>query len=58
MVVLADVAEKAEEIDVERARRAHARAEAALKEAPQDEEAYAQADKALQRAQVRMAAAE
>jgi F-type H+-transporting ATPase subunit epsilon len=58
MVVLADVAEKAEEIDVERARRAHARAEAALKDAPLDEEAYAQADKALQRAQVRMAAAQ
>jgi F-type H+-transporting ATPase subunit epsilon len=58
MVVLADVAEKADEIDVERARRAHARAEAALKEVSLDEEATAKATSALQRALVRMAAAE
>jgi len=58
MVVLADVAEKAEEIDVERARRAHARADAALKEVSLDEEATAKASSALQRALVRMAAAE
>jgi F-type H+-transporting ATPase subunit epsilon len=58
MVVLADVAEKADEIDVERARRAHARAETALKEVSLDEEATAKATSALQRALVRMAAAE
>jgi len=58
MVVLADVAEKAEEIDVERARRARDRAEAALKEVSLDEESYAKARSAMQRALVRMAAAE
>jgi len=58
VVVMADVAEKAEEIDIERARRAHARAEAALKEVSLDEEAVAKASSALQRALVRMAAAE
>lgn len=58
VIVMADVAEKAEEIDVERARRAHARAEAALKEASLDEDTYAKAASALQRAMVRIAAAE
>jgi F-type H+-transporting ATPase subunit epsilon len=58
MVVLADVAEKADEIDVERARRAHARAEATLKEVSLDEEATTKVSSALQRALVRMAAAE
>ncbi len=57
MVVLADVAEKAEEIDVERARRAHERADAALKELSLDEETFAKAYSALRRALVRMAAA-
>ena len=58
VVVMADVAEKAEEIDLERARRAHARAESALKEASLDEETHAKAASALQRAIARMAAAE
>jgi F-type H+-transporting ATPase subunit epsilon len=58
VIVMADVAEKAEEIDLERARRAHARAEAALKEVSLDEETYAKAASALRRAMVRMAAAE
>ena len=58
IVVMADVAEKAEEIDVDRARQAHERAEAALKTASLEDEAYVKANTALQRAQVRIAAAE
>jgi F-type H+-transporting ATPase subunit epsilon len=62
IVVMADVAEKAEEIDVERARRdrdrAEAAVEAALKTVSLDDEAYVKANTALQRAQVRIAAAE
>jgi F-type H+-transporting ATPase subunit epsilon len=62
VVVLADVAEKAEEIDVERARRdrdrAEAALEAALKESSLDDEATVKANTALQRAKARMAAAE
>jgi len=57
MVVMADVAEKGGEIDVERARRAHDRAEAALKELSLDDETYKKAHSALQRALARMAAA-
>lgn len=58
VVVLADVAERAEEIDVDRARQAHARAEAALKDLSMDDETYAKAYSALRRAMIRMAAAE
>ncbi len=58
VVVMADVAEKAEEIDVERARRAHARAEEALKALSMDDATYEKAHAALQRAIVRMAAAD
>jgi len=58
VVVMADTAERAEEIDVERARRARERAEAALKELSLDDETYAKANAALQRAMVRMAAGE
>lgn len=58
MVVMADVAEKAEEIDIERARKAHDRAEASLKELSMDDETYAKAYSALRRALVRMSAAE
>lgn len=58
VVVMADVAEKAEEIDVERARQAHARAEAALKDLSMDDAQYYKMYSALQRALVRMAAAE
>ncbi len=57
VVVMADVAEKAEEIDVDRARRAHARAEEALKSLSMDDATYEKAHAALQRAIVRMAAA-
>jgi F-type H+-transporting ATPase subunit epsilon len=56
MIVMADVAERAEEIDAERARRAQARAEAALKDLSLDEETYRKAHAALQRALARMAA--
>jgi F-type H+-transporting ATPase subunit epsilon len=55
---MADVAEKAEEIDVDRARQAHERAEAALKDLSMDDASYNKISAALQRAIVRMAAAE
>ena len=55
-VVMADTAERAEEIDVERAQRARDRAEARLKELSLDDETYAKAYAELQRALVRMAA--
>ena len=58
VVVMADVAEKAEEIDVDRARRAHARAEELLKSLSMDDATYEKAHAALQRAIVRMAAAD
>lgn len=58
VVVLADVAEKAEEIDLDRARRAHARAEEALRELSLDDKTYRVAYGALQRALARMAAAD
>src|SRR5512134_2241526 len=57
VVVMADVAEKAEEIDVERARRAHARAEELLRTLSMDDATYEKAHAALRRAIVRMAAA-
>lgn len=57
VVVMADVAEKAEEIDLERARRAHARAEELLRSLSLDDATYEKAHAALQRAIVRMAAA-
>jgi F-type H+-transporting ATPase subunit epsilon len=55
VVVMADTAERAEEIDVERAKRARERAEARLKELSMDDETYRKAQAALQRALVRMA---
>jgi F-type H+-transporting ATPase subunit epsilon len=55
VVVMADTAERAEEIDVERAQRARDRAEARLKELSMDDETYAKAYADLQRALVRMA---
>ncbi|HEU4950290.1 MAG TPA: F0F1 ATP synthase subunit epsilon [Candidatus Deferrimicrobiaceae bacterium] len=58
VVVMADTAERAEEIDLERARRARERAEAALKQLSLDDETYAKTYAALQRALVRMAAGE
>jgi F-type H+-transporting ATPase subunit epsilon len=54
-VVMADTAERADEIDVERAQRARDRAEARLKELSMDDETYAKAHAELQRALVRMA---
>ncbi len=58
MVVLADVAEKASEIDVDRAGKARDRAEAALKDLAMDDAAYRRAWLALQRALTRISAAE
>ena len=58
VVVMADVAEKAEEIDVGRARQAHARAEEALRDLSVDDASYAKMNAALRRAMVRMSAAE
>jgi F-type H+-transporting ATPase subunit epsilon len=57
MVVMADVAEKSGEIDVERARLAYDRAEAALKDLCLDDETYRKTHAALQRALARMTAA-
>jgi len=56
VVVLADTAERADEIDLERAQRARDRAEARLKELSMDDETYTKAHAALERALVRMAA--
>ena len=56
IVVLADTAERTDEIDVARAQRARDRAEARLKEMSLDDETYAKAYAELQRALVRMAA--
>ena len=57
VVVLADVAEKAGEIDVDRARKAQERAEAALKDLSMDDETYHKIYSALRKAIARMAAA-
>jgi F-type H+-transporting ATPase subunit epsilon len=53
VVVMADVAEHADEIDIARAEAARNRAEQAIREAPRSEDA-AKALAALQRAQVRL----
>jgi F-type H+-transporting ATPase subunit epsilon len=55
--VLSDVAEAAGQIDVERARRAKARAETAVREAGTDEDALRDAEAALARADVRLVVA-
>lgn len=55
VVVMADTAERADEIDMERAQRARDRAESRLKELSLDDETYAKAYGELQRALVRMA---
>ena len=57
VVVMVDVAEKADEIDVERARQAHERAEAALRDLSMDDATYQKIYAALRRAIGRMAAA-
>ena len=55
VVVLADSAEQAEEIDVERAERARERAERAMKEGVTDDpDRYAQIQASLMRAQIRL----
>lgn len=55
VIVLADSAEQAEEIDVERAEQARTRAEQAMKEGVrEDPDKYAQIQAALMRAQVRL----
>ena len=56
VVVMADTAERADEIDLERAKRARDRAEARMKELTMDEETYAKEQAALEHALVRMAA--
>ncbi|TVM17588.1 F0F1 ATP synthase subunit epsilon [Oceanidesulfovibrio indonesiensis] len=56
VTILAEAAEKAEEIDIERARKAKERAEARMAKA-EDQVAYARAQAALQRALIRMRAA-
>ena len=58
VVVLADVAEKAEEIDVDRARQARERAEVALQDLSMDDASYRRMSFALQRAIARLSAAE
>jgi F-type H+-transporting ATPase subunit epsilon len=56
VIILADSAEHAEEIDLERAERARVHAEEAMKDGASPEEAarYAQIDAALKRAQIRI----
>jgi F-type H+-transporting ATPase subunit epsilon len=55
VVVLADSAERADEINIERAQKARERAEQAMKEGvPADSAAYAQIEVALRRAQIRL----
>jgi len=57
VVILADVGEKAEEIDVDRARRARERAENAIRDLSLDDTSYFKMRGALQRAIARMEAA-
>lgn len=57
VVILADVAEKAEEIDVARAKRALERAEEALRDLSMDDASYPRMEAALRRAIARMEAA-
>lgn len=55
IVVLADSAEQADDIDVDRAERARMRAEKFMREGvPEDPERYAQIRASLQRAQIRI----
>jgi F-type H+-transporting ATPase subunit epsilon len=55
VTVLADSAERADEINIERAQKARERAEQAMKEGvPVDSTAYAQIEAALRRAQIRL----
>jgi F-type H+-transporting ATPase subunit epsilon len=55
VIILADSAEHAEEIDIERAENARGRAEELMKEGvPEDAARYAQIEAALRRAQIRI----
>lgn len=54
VTVLVDSSERADEIDLERAKRAHARAEEALKRLSQEDMEYKAIEAALQRALIRM----
>jgi F-type H+-transporting ATPase subunit epsilon len=54
VTVLVDSSETADEIDVERAKRAQARAEEALKGLSQEDKEYKEMEAALQRALIRM----
>lgn len=55
VIVLADSAEQAEEIDIERAEQSRARAEQAMKEGiKEDPDKYAQIQASLMRAQIRL----
>jgi F-type H+-transporting ATPase subunit epsilon len=55
VTILADSAERADEINIERAQQARERAEEAMKEGvPGDSAAYAQIEAALRRAQIRI----
>ena len=54
VTVLVDSSERAEEIDLERAKRAHARAEEELKRLSQEDMEYKAMEAALQRALIRM----
>jgi F-type H+-transporting ATPase subunit epsilon len=56
MVVMADVAERADEIDVERARKAKERAEERLSAVSLDDETYLKAYASLQKALARLSA--
>lgn len=53
-LILADIAERGEEIDEKRAEEARARAEAIMQEKRDDQEAFGQAEAALQRALLRL----
>jgi F-type H+-transporting ATPase subunit epsilon len=54
VTVLVDSSERAEEIDLERAKKAQARAEEGLKSVSQEDKEYKEMELALQRALIRM----
>lgn len=58
VMVLADAAERADEIDIERAKAAQERAEARLVEAAKDQQDFTRAEAALQRSIARLKVAE
>ena len=58
VTVLADAAERADEIDIERAKAAQERAETRLAEAAQDQQDFSRAEAALQRSIARLKVAE